>query len=147
VTRPIRLHLEDRLHLVPDWVIVGVPYPADDGAPRVLLVASKSLDRVILTHRAEELVDIWEPLVPSSQGYTLTAELDNAILATGANYAEAFGNLLKSWDPDQPDGRAFNAIENLVESEKVRTTDVEVVYEIGGMRSWNEIDVDSVEDE
>lgn len=116
MNRPVRLHLEDRLHLDPDWVIVGVAYP-DANDSRVLLIASRSLDRVTLTHRAETMLEDFPEMMLSDnyQGYTLTAELSNAVLATGENYADAFTNLLKHWDPDRPDDRMFDAIEGAVE--------------------------------
>lgn len=83
----------------PDWVIVGAPLPDDSG---VALLASRHLTSATLRKLATDQI----PLEAMTAGWmrtgvflSLHVGIDDYVIATGADYGEAFAVLFGQWGP------------------------------------------------
>lgn len=85
-------------HAQPQFVILG--FPEGDG---VVVLASSTLTEGELISEYG-YVDSWgiEPPIRmfDQDRHTLTVVMKDYVIARGATYAEAFGKLFGTWDPD-----------------------------------------------
>lgn len=91
----------------PDFVMLGLPHK--DG---VIIYASRTLAGCQLEWEQEMIrVDRWPGDFPQSiagpQSFTITAYCGEVTAATGADYAEAFANLFRSWQPKPAASKAL----------------------------------------
>lgn len=94
----VNLHHENRLHLDPEWIVVGVRISTTG---EYAALAGIGLTEATLTSRARQVVDLIDPNVSGpTRVEELTAKIGNYLIGFGPSYAEALNDLIQHWNPD-----------------------------------------------
>lgn len=89
----VNVHYMQRLHLEPEWVVVGVRV---ESTGEFAALAGVGLTHATLVQTARRLGSSEQPI------NSLRAELRGYVIGFGATYAEALRDLTRRWNPDQP---------------------------------------------
>lgn len=91
--RRVNVHHIERLHLEPEWVVVGVRV---ESTGEFAALAGVGLTNATLTQTARQLGTASADAVN-----TLRAEVRGYVVGFGATYADALRDLTQKWNPDE----------------------------------------------
>lgn len=92
----VTLHHENRLHLEPEWVVIGVRL---ETTGEYAALAALGLTEATLTSRAHEVHDLITG-VGGSKTEELRVRIGSYVIGFGKTYAEALNDLIQQWNPD-----------------------------------------------